>query len=185
MSSSRSSGATSPGTAAALHVSRSAKDSGDGTTKGDRARAVLIDPYLVEVLREHRAAQAASGLERRVFVSPQGKQLDRHNVRRRGHEPAVKGAGLSPALRLHDLRHTAATLWLSAGESIYFAQQQLGHRDIQTTIDLYGHPDQAAHREAAARAASWWRESGTTKRYHGPVDLSARRQDSAPQAGSA
>jgi integrase len=117
-------------------------------------------------------------------VSPQGKQLDRHNVRRRRHEPAVKAAGLSPALRLHDLRHTAATLWLSAGESIYFAQQQLGHRDFQTTIDLYGHPDQATHREAAARAASWWRESGTTERYHGPVEVLSRRQESAARAPS-
>ena len=27
------------------------------------------------------------------------------------------------------------------GQSIYFVQQQLGHKDIQTTIDLYGHPD--------------------------------------------
>ncbi len=47
---------------------------------------------------------------------------------------------------------------LASGESIYFVQQQLGHKDIQTTIDLYGHPDQNAHREAAARAAAWWRE---------------------------
>lgn len=44
---------------------------------------------------------------------------------------------------------TAATLWLAAGESIYFVQQQLGHADIQTTIDQYGHPDKQPHREAA------------------------------------
>ena len=87
--------------------------------------------------------------------------LNRHNVRRRGHEPAVRAAGLSPGLRLHDLRHTAATLWLAFGESIYFVQQQLGHKDIQTTIDLYGHPDQAAHRAAAAKAAEWWREGAS------------------------
>jgi len=30
-----------------------------------------------------------------------------------------------------------------------FLQQQLGHADIQTTIDQYGHPDKQAHREAA------------------------------------
>lgn len=84
--------------------------------------------------------------------------LNRDNVRHRGHQPAVRAAGLSPKLRLHDLRHTAATLWLASGQSIYFVQQQLGHADIQTTIDRYGHPDEAAHREAAARAAKWWRE---------------------------
>jgi hypothetical protein len=37
----------------------------------------------------------------------------------------------------------------------------LGHADIQTTIDQYGHPDKQAHREAAARAASWWRETAS------------------------
>ena len=46
--------------------------------------------------------------------------------------------------------------WL-LGESIYFVKEQLGHADIQTTINLYGHPDQAEHRAAAERAAAWWR----------------------------
>lgn len=85
--------------------------------------------------------------------------LDRNNVRRRGHDIARQDAALPAAIRLHDLRHTAATLWLASGESIYFVQQQLGHKDIQTTIDLYGHPDKAAHRDAAERAAGWWRET--------------------------
>ncbi len=143
----------------AIVVSRAAKDGAIGTPKGDRSRAVLIAPYLLELLRGHRSHQAeVHGLHQFVFLSPQGSMLDRHNVRRRGHEPVVRDAGLAPKLRLHDLRHTAATLWLGSGESIYFVQQQLGHADIQTTIDLYGHPDRDAHREAAARAASWWRE---------------------------
>jgi integrase len=145
--------------ASALNISRTAKHGGIGTPKGDRARSVLIAPYLVALLREHRSRQTEGGtLPKLVFPSPRGVMLDRHNVRRRGHKSAVDAAGLSPTLRLHDLRHTAATLWLAAGESIYFVQQQLGHKDIQTTIDLYGHPDKAAHRVAAARAAEWWRE---------------------------
>jgi integrase len=143
----------------ALNVVRAAKPEGIGTPKGDRGRTVLLAPYLLELLRDHRAAQVAGGtLPRLVFLSPQGSMLNGDNVRRRGHAPAVRVASLPPGLRLHDLRHTAATLWLAAGESIYFAQQQLGHKDIQTTIELYGHPDKAAHREAAARAAAWWRE---------------------------
>ena len=142
----------------AIRVERSAKDHGEGGTKGDRGRIVYIAPYLLEILERHRD-RAASPPRRtdRVFLSPQGAGLDRHNVRRRGHDQAVEDASLSPKLRLHDLRHTAATIWLAAGESIYFVKEQLGHADIQTTIDLYGHPDQAAHRAAAARAAAWWR----------------------------
>jgi hypothetical protein len=46
---------------------------------------------------------------------------------------------------------------LDAGASIYFVQQQLDHKNTQTTIDLYGRPDQAADRDAAARSALWWR----------------------------
>ena len=147
---------------AALKVSRAAKNGTVGGTKGDRARVVMLAPYLVELLREHRTEQAAEfGLSKLVFTSPQGCMLNRHNVRGRGHARTVRNADLPPKLRLHDLRHTAATLWLAAGESIYFVQQQLGHADIQTTIDLYGHPDRAAHREAAARAATWWREAAS------------------------
>ena len=143
----------------ALNVVRAAKDSGIGSPKGDRSRSVLVAPYLLELLRDHRSCQARVGkVPTLAFTSPRGAMLNRHNVRRRGHDSAVKKAGLSPTLRLHDLRHTAATIWLASGESIYFVQQQLGHKDIQTTIDLYGHPDRAAHRDAAARAAAWWRE---------------------------
>jgi integrase len=147
----------------ALQIVRAAKDSGIGTPKGDRSRRVHIAPYLLDLLRQHRSDDARQDgeLSKLVFHSPNGRMLDRHNVRRRGHDAALGEAGLPRELRLHDLRHTAATLWLAAGESIYFVQQQLGHKDIQTTIDLYGHPDQAAHREAAARAADWWREGAS------------------------
>jgi integrase len=144
----------------ALNISRTAKHGGIGTPKGDRSRSVLIASYLRDILREHHAAQAARGqLQTLVFTSARGTMLDRNNVRRRGHDAALRDAALPAAIRLHDLRHTAATLWLASGESIYFVQQQLGHKDIQTTIDLYGHPDKAAHRDAAERAAGWWRDT--------------------------
>lgn len=159
----------------ALVISRTAKTGGIGTPKGDRTRTVLVATYLLDLLREHRARQGQDGhVGGLVFTSPRGATLNRHNVRRRGHDQALRDAGLPSAIRLHDLRHTAATLWLAAGESIYFVQQQLGHKDIQTTIDLYGHPDQAAHRDAAERAAEWWRKgppegSGVPRRYHKPL----------------
>lgn len=88
-----------------------------------------------------------------------GNAIRRQWVHRFWHRMALDDAQLPLAVRLHDLRHTAATLWLASGQSIYFVQQQLGHRDIQTTIDLYGHPDQQAHRKAAEDAATWSRET--------------------------
>jgi len=129
-----------------------------GTTKSDRPRTVYIAPYLTEMLRRDRVEQDAWGTAPPlIFPSDAGTHLDQDNVRGRWHAATVKAAGLPPKLRLHDLRHTAATIWLASGESIYFVKEQLGHADIQTTIDLYGHPDQAAHSEAAVRAAAWWR----------------------------
>jgi len=119
----------------------------------------MVAPYLLKILEAHREAQSDSPSDfSLVFRSPEGHMLNRDNVRHRGHQPAVRDARLPSRLRLHDLRHTAATLWLASGQSIYFVQQQLGHADIQTTIDRYGHPDEAAHREAAAKAAEWWRK---------------------------
>jgi integrase len=135
-----------------------------GSTKTDDGRTVLIDPYLVSVLREQRERQAGERwLGRLIFPSRTGGYLAHGSVWNHGHVPARAGGGVAPNLRIHDLRHTAATLWLASGESIYFVQQQLGHKDIKTTIGLYGHPDPKAHAAAAARAAAWWRETtGTT-----------------------
>lgn len=124
---------------------------------------MLIAPYLAELLAGHRKRQMrTSPLSTLVFPSKAGTTLNYDNVRRRGHEAAVRDAGLDRALRLHDLRHSAASFWLACGESIYFVKEQFGHADIQTTIDLYGHPDREAHAAAAKRAADWWRQSGTT-----------------------
>jgi integrase len=42
-------------------------------------------------------------------------------------------------LRIHDLRHTAASLAISAGGSIMAIQRMLGHKDASMTLDRYGH----------------------------------------------
>ena len=42
-------------------------------------------------------------------------------------------------MRLHDIRHTYASLLLSRGESPVYVKEQLGHSSIQMTVDVYGH----------------------------------------------
>ena len=57
-------------------------------------------------------------------------------------------------VRVHDLRHTYASLLLEAGEPMLYVKDQLGHSTIQTTIDLYGHLKPGKNREAVGRLAA-------------------------------
>jgi len=52
---------------------------------------------------------------------------------------AAKAAAGVPAVRVHDLRHTAASLWLAAGADPKVVQRVLGHATAAMTMDLYGH----------------------------------------------
>ncbi|MFF0099795.1 tyrosine-type recombinase/integrase [Micromonospora sp. NPDC005257] len=67
---------------------------------------------------------------------------------------AVQAAGLPEATRLHDLRHTFAALWLSAGGQIERLSEQMGHASYETTQKFYAHlipPDPDAPHIFAAR----------------------------------
>ena len=43
-------------------------------------------------------------------------------------------------IRLHDLRHTMATLWLQAGENIKVVSERLGHASVVITLSTYSNP---------------------------------------------
>jgi integrase len=68
-------------------------------------------------------------------------------------EQAIRRAGV-PAIRLHDLRHTMATLALQAGVHPTVVEEQLGHSGINVTLDIYSHVPQAVRRESATKIAS-------------------------------
>jgi len=70
------------------------------------------------------------------------------------YKPAVAAAGLPADFRFHDLRHTCASLTLSvSGGNFYRVKERLGHADIQTTVNTYGHLVPHAD-EAIARSLS-------------------------------
>jgi hypothetical protein len=66
------------------------------------------------------------------------KPMDRTTVSRGRHQHAPQDASLRD-MPLHALRHTAATAWLTAGNSLMYVQQQLGHADISTPEHYHGH----------------------------------------------
>lgn len=116
--------------------------------------AVFVDDT-VAVLREHRKRQNEQRLaigpgwqdQGFVFTTPTGEALHPRNVgdtfRR-----MLPRIGL-PRVRVHDLRHTAATLLLSWGQHPKVVQEMLGHSTIAITLDLYSHVVPGMHREAA------------------------------------
>ncbi|WP_116246293.1 tyrosine-type recombinase/integrase [Nocardiopsis sp. FIRDI 009] len=59
-----------------------------------------------------------------------------------------------PEIRLHDLRHTCATLLLGMGVNPKIVSERLGHADVQTTLGTYTHALPALQRDAADRFAA-------------------------------
>lgn len=107
-------------------------------------RSVAMPRAVADSLREHLADYAEPGVEGIVFPAPEGGYLRIENFRRRVWRPAVAAAGLAP-LRLHDLRHTCASLAIAAGADVKVLQRMLGHASAALTLDRYGHllPGQA------------------------------------------
>jgi integrase len=56
-----------------------------------------------------------------------------------------------PSIRLHDTRHTYATIALASGESVKLVSERLGHASIAITLDTYAHVTPQHDADAAAR----------------------------------
>ncbi|MDA8297427.1 MAG: tyrosine-type recombinase/integrase [Actinomycetota bacterium] len=119
-------------------------------------RSVPLDDGLVSLLTAHRKAQGAErlraglGKDERgyVFTNELGDPLSPDWVSER-FEVLVKAAGL-PRIRLHDTRHTAASLMIAAGVPAKVVQEMLGHSHVSITLALYAHVTPAMGREAGA-----------------------------------
>jgi integrase len=99
--------------------------------------------------REHAHAAAGSLWQDGdlVFTSPFGAPMDPSNISHRFQRIREK-AGLPP-MRLHDLRHTAATLLLQQGVHPSVVREMLGHSTILLTLNTYSHVIPTMHRDAA------------------------------------
>jgi len=75
--------------------------------------------------------------------------MEHSNLRIRSFQPLLMKAEL-PKIRLHDLRHTAATLLLLQGVHVKVVSEMLGHASIAITLDLYSHVLPNMQREATA-----------------------------------
>jgi integrase len=110
--------------------------------KTERSRRVVALPAFVVVALSELSHDALY-----VFHRGNGKPLNPSTVQRAF---AAATVGL-PRVRLHDCRHTAATLMLASGASLDDVKRALGHTSIAITSDVYGHLVEGRARELAAR----------------------------------
>ena len=92
-----------------------------------------------------RSTPCGSGF---VFASPTGEPLQGTVVFKYDWLPTLKRLSL-PKVRIHDLRHSVATLWLEAGLPLKLVQELLGHASMAITADVYSYILPAYRREAA------------------------------------
>jgi integrase len=74
-----------------------------------------------------------------VFPNLYGGIMIPHNLAKRSFKEHLRAAGLSTAIRFHDLRHTAATLLLAAGVNVKVVSEMLGHSSVAITLRIYAH----------------------------------------------
>jgi integrase len=104
-----------------------------GTPKSHEARSVPIPRFLADELIAHLAGKAPEDL---VFTSPTGGVLRNRAARRDWFDRAAANIG-KPGLTPHELRHTAASLAVSAGANVKAVQRILGHASAVMTLDRY------------------------------------------------
>ena len=103
-------------------------------TKASR-RTVAIPNFLVGALEEQLALRSS---EEFVFTSHKGMCIRKSDFIRRVFHPALKRIGRE-GFRFHDLRHTAVALAIDTGAHMKAIQVRMGHANIATTMDVYGH----------------------------------------------
>jgi integrase len=121
-------------------------DFGDPKTERSR-RVVPLPKTLLNELKTHRIEQQKNRLKLGpayqnsdlVFATEFGTPLNARNIDQRHFKKILKKVGLNEKIRLYDLRHTCATLLLSAGENPKIVSERLGHASIVLTLDTYSH----------------------------------------------
>ena len=153
------------------------------TAKG--RRSLTLAPQVLEAVRVHRAHQAAERLSWGADYTDSGLVVTTEDGRPMHPESLsslfvrqAKRAGLSP-IRLHDLRHSVASILLAQGVHPKVVSEQLGHATIALTLDTYSHVIPSLQEEAAGVIAAAVLDPATT-----PPQAASKGQVSAITSGS-
>ena len=112
-----------------------------GPTKNGKSRVIDLDERTIELLRRHKAQQAAQRLllgtsyqdHGLMFARDFGRPLGMNNLGEREFARLIKTAGVKP-ITFHGLRHTCATLLLQAGVPVKVVSERLGHKRFDLVV---------------------------------------------------
>jgi integrase len=133
----------------------------EGPTKTNTPRVIDLAPRTVAVLRAWKRERGAMALQLArddalAFGNVEG--IHRHPetfsklfVKAVARCRRDLGEDAMPAIRLHDLRHTCATILLSAGEPVTTVSRMLGHKSVNITLGTYSHVLPGDVKRAVAR----------------------------------
>jgi hypothetical protein len=121
------------------------KDMKVSTTKSGKTRRVDMSKELSETLKVHLVERKKETLRKGwtevpewLFYNESGRIIDSSTLRQMIFSKILVKAGLRH-IRIHDLRHTYATLRISKGDNIVDVSKQLGHHSVKITLDTYVH----------------------------------------------
>ena len=106
----------------------------DDTKTIESHRDVQMSQVVFEALQRQHARTAYLGPW--VFCNREGQPLDHNNVTKRVWYPLLRYLGFAPR-RPYQTRHTAATLWLAAGENPEWIARQMGHTSTEMLFKVY------------------------------------------------
>lgn len=120
-------------------------------TKAGR-RFIEISPHTMDMVRHYAENQAFESSYDLIFPVANGRWMTTNNWRRRGFLAACREAGLVsqeqtdegetvevPKYKPYDLRHFYASMLIEQRVNLKKIQRLMGHSDIQTTLNVYGH----------------------------------------------
>lgn len=115
--------------------------------KNGKGRNIKLTVGATKALKRHRKIQLEERMRlaglwedhELVFPNQLGKTVNAKNLTARSFKPLLERAGLPRSVRVHDLRHTCATVLLKLGQHPKFVQELLGHANIGITLDTYSH----------------------------------------------
>jgi integrase len=127
-----------------------------GTPKSHEARSVPVPSFLMVELARHVKGREPDDL---VFTAPLGGVLRNRTARRDWFDGAAARIGVA-GLTPHELRHTAASLAISAGANVKAVQRMLGHASAVMTLDRYADLFEDDLDEVAIKLDAIAREAG-------------------------